>query len=122
MIKNATDRRVPSIGRAVRFTSSYTQSPEGADPPIPDDLDRLPTEAEYETRLNWPELQEVERVKARISEISLGLLLLLMLIGFTIICWCGIELAYHYMSTLPIPNQSNPELFSPNAPSMSSSV
>jgi hypothetical protein len=64
----------------------------------------------------------VERIKAGISKISLGLLLLMVLVGFTIICWYGIGLAYHYMSTLPIPNQSNPELFSPNTPSMLSPV
>jgi hypothetical protein len=122
MTKNATDRRVPSIGRAVRFTSSYTQSPEGADSPIPDDLDRWPIEAEHETRLNWPKLQEVERIKAGISEISLALLLLVVLIGFAIVCWYGIGMAYDYMSTLPIRNQSNPDLFSPNAPRMSSPV
>jgi len=120
MIKNATDRRVLSTGRAARFRSNCTQSPEGLDSPIPDDLHRWPTEAEFETRLNWPELQEVERINAGISEIGLGLLLLMVLIGFAIVIWYGIGSAYGYMSTLPIPNQSNPELFLPNAPSVSS--
>jgi hypothetical protein len=97
MFKKATDRRVPSIGQAVRFTSSYTQSPEDADSPLTDDLDRWPTEVEHETRSNWPERQEVERIKAGISEISLALLLLMVLISFAIVCWYGIGLAYDYV-------------------------
>jgi hypothetical protein len=121
-VERKIERGGAPSAEVVRFTSSYTKSSEGADSPIPVDLDGWLTAAQRETRLNCPGARGSGANQRCIREISLGLLLLLVLIGFAIVSWYGIGLAYDYMSTLPIRNQSNPESFAPNAPGMSSPV
>ena len=69
------------------FPGVYAESPDGADSPLSHDLHRWLTTAEGLTTPDWPELDEVERINAGITEIGLGLLLLVTLIGFAIICW-----------------------------------
>jgi hypothetical protein len=53
-----------------------------ADSPAPYDLDRALVEAAEETRFDWPEFLPVERIKAGISEIIVGLIVIAALLAF----------------------------------------
>ena len=59
-----------------------TASLEGKDSPAPYDLDRTLAEAAGEMRFDWTELLPSERIKTRIMEIALGLLLFAALVAF----------------------------------------
>ena len=58
-----------------------------ADSPAPHDLDRALAEAAEEMGFDWPEFLALERIKAGITEITLGFLLLAGLVAF-----CGFHL------------------------------
>jgi hypothetical protein len=53
-----------------------------ADSPAPYDLDRALVQAAEEMRFDWPEFLPVERIKAGISEIIVGLILFAALLAF----------------------------------------
>ena len=55
-----------------------------ADSPVPHDLDRALAEAAEEMDFDWPEFLPVERIKAGITVIVLGFLLLAGLVAFYI--------------------------------------
>jgi hypothetical protein len=59
-----------------------TASLQEKDSPTPYDLDRALAEAAGEMRFDWRKLLPSERIKARIMEIALGLLLFAALIAF----------------------------------------
>ena len=61
-----------------------------ADSPRSNDLDRWFTTATKETEESWTELIKVESMTTRVAVVSIGLLLLLTLIGLAIVCWEGI--------------------------------
>ena len=61
-----------------------------ADSPRSNDLDRWFTTATKEAEGSWAELIRVESMTTRVAEVSIGLLLLLTLIGLAIVCWEGI--------------------------------
>jgi hypothetical protein len=70
----------PSAVYAESFIA--TTSLHGKDSPTEDDLDRVLVQAAEETRFDRPELLSAERIKARIMEIALGLLLFAALVAF----------------------------------------
>ena len=53
-----------------------------ADSAAPNDLDRALAEAAEEMDFDWPEFLPMERIKAGITEIALGFLLLAGLVAF----------------------------------------
>jgi hypothetical protein len=59
-----------------------TASLPGKDSPTPYDLDRVLAEAAEEMQFDLPELLPSERIKTRIMEIALGLLLFAALVAF----------------------------------------
>ena len=60
-----------------------------ADSPVPHDLERALAEAGEEMDFDWPEFLPGERIKAGITEIVLGLLLVAGLVAFcSFHSWC----------------------------------
>jgi hypothetical protein len=55
---------------------------QGGDSPSPNDLDSALLEAAKEMKFDWPEFLPVERIKAGIMEIALGLFLFAALCAF----------------------------------------
>jgi hypothetical protein len=55
---------------------------QGIDSPTPYDLDRALVEAVEEMKFDWSEFPPMERIKAGIMEIALGLLLFAALVAF----------------------------------------
>ena len=74
--------------------SEAVESLGGADAPRSDDLHRALIEARQEIEFDCAEPRGWEPIKAWITEISLGLLLLAALVGFAIVCWEFIECIY----------------------------
>ena len=64
--------------------------PDRADSPRSSDLDRWLTTATQEADENWAELIKVENMDVRAATVSIGLVLLVTLIAFAIVCWEGI--------------------------------
>ena len=55
---------------------------QGIDSPTPYDLDRALVEPVEEMKFDWPEFLPVERIKAGITEIALGLIVFAALVVF----------------------------------------
>jgi hypothetical protein len=96
MVANGEGQIDPYEASAVNLSKSaatYTQLADGADSPPENDLDRWFTAATQEAEENWIELLKVESLNS-VAIIGIGLLLLVTLIGFAIICWEGVGWVY----------------------------
>ena len=74
--------------------SEGVESLNEADAPGSDDPRRGPIETAQEMKFDHPEVLKWDRIKAGITEIILGLLLLAALIGFALVCWEGVGYVY----------------------------
>ena len=102
MVANGEGSIDPYEASAVNLSKSattYTQLTEGADSPPENDLDRWFTAATQDAEEYWVELVRAESLNS-VAIISIGLLLLVTLIGFAILCWESVGWVY---DSIPMP-------------------
>jgi hypothetical protein len=87
------DRSEASAVNLSKSATTYTQLADRADSPPENDLDRWFTATTQAAEETWVELVRVESLNS-VAIIGIGLLLLVTLIGFAVICWAGVGWVY----------------------------